>query len=131
MKQSTQRNRKRRAHPDLHAQETLGERCYRLRNALGLTLRAVARGAGISAPYMSDIEHDRRCPSDEVLRELAGMLHVSRETLEAPMLNRDALRTLNADPELVRLIRLVMSDRHCRCLVLDAAGLTPAKGSRR
>lgn len=128
MKQGTQRVRKRRAHPDPHAHETLGERCYRLRNALGLTLRAVARGAGISAPYMSDIEHDRRCPSDKVLRELARMLHVPRKTLETAMLNRDEVRSLNMDPELVRLIR---ADRYCRCLVLDAAGLVPEKATRR
>jgi transcriptional regulator with XRE-family HTH domain len=131
MKQGTQRNTKGRAHLDPHAQETLGERIYRLRHERDITLRALSRSAEISAPYLSDIEHDRRRPTDAVLTKLAVGLHVVPAVLESQVLTRDTLHRLNKDPELVALLRLVMADRHCRCLVLDAAGLVAAKKARR
>ena len=131
MKQGTQPVRKRLAHLDPHAQETLGERIYRLRHERDITLRALATRAEISAPYLSDIEHDRRRPTDAVLTKLAVGLHVVPAVLESQVLTRDTLRRLNKDPELVALIRVVMEDRRCRCLVLDAAGLTQEKRARR
>ena len=103
--------------------ETLGERVYRLRHLRPLTLRALATAAKISAPFLSDIEHDRRRPGDTVLHALAAALGVEPATLESRTLNRDTLGQINADPELVTLIRLVMRDRKSRALVLDAAGI--------
>jgi transcriptional regulator with XRE-family HTH domain len=129
LKQGTQRNLKRRAQLDPHSQETLGERIYRIRHERDITLRTLAIRAEISAPYLSDIEHDRRRPTDAVLKKLAVGLEVVPAVLESRVLTRDTLHRLNKDPELVALLRLVMADRHCRCLVLDAAGLAPAKGS--
>jgi transcriptional regulator with XRE-family HTH domain len=131
MKQGIQSVRERRAHLDPHAKETLGERLYRLRHERGITLRALSLSAGISAPYLSDLEHDRRRPTDAVLTKLAVGLRVAPAVLESQMLTRDTLRLLNCDPDLVALIRLVMADQLCRCLVLDAAGLVHEKGARR
>ena len=40
--------------------ETIGERIRHTRKRLGLSLRELARRVGISAAFLSDIEHGRR-----------------------------------------------------------------------
>lgn len=107
-----------------YERETLGARIYRLRHEFPMTLRALATAAKISAPFLSDIEHDRRRPGDAVLRALAGALKVDERELFSRMLNRDTLRELNQDPALVMLIRKVMNEAKCRVLVLRAAGIS-------
>jgi transcriptional regulator with XRE-family HTH domain len=52
----------------------LGEEIRRLRLRAGFTLRGLAADVGISAAHMSDIEHNRRRPSEKVLRKIAGEL---------------------------------------------------------
>jgi transcriptional regulator with XRE-family HTH domain len=56
----------------------LGGRLKQLRSELGLTQAEVARRAGVSAPYLSELEggHGRR-PSGEVLLRLAEALGVT------------------------------------------------------
>jgi transcriptional regulator with XRE-family HTH domain len=53
---------------------TLGREIRRLRTSSGTTLRGFARSVGVSAPHLSDIEHDRRRPSKELLRKIVGEL---------------------------------------------------------
>lgn len=52
----------------------LGEEIRRLRLRAGFTLRGLAADVGISAAHMSDIEHNRRRPSEKVLRKIADEL---------------------------------------------------------
>jgi transcriptional regulator with XRE-family HTH domain len=53
---------------------TLGQEIRRLRIKAGYTLTRFAKELGITAPYLSDIEHDRRRPSEEKLRQIAEKL---------------------------------------------------------
>ena len=48
-----------------------GRRLSALRTECGLGLREAARQAGISAGYLTDLEHGRRLPSIELLQRLA------------------------------------------------------------
>ena len=52
----------------------LGQEIRRLRLAAELTLRGLARQLRVSAAHLSDIEHDRRRPSDVLLRKIAHEL---------------------------------------------------------
>lgn len=53
---------------------TLGSEIRRLRSALGATLRGFAQRIEVSPPHLSDIEHDRRRPSKDVLERIAHEL---------------------------------------------------------
>jgi transcriptional regulator with XRE-family HTH domain len=53
---------------------TLGQEIMRLRMLAGITLRRFAELVEVSAAYVSDIEHDRRRPSDDVLRRMVKEL---------------------------------------------------------
>jgi predicted transcriptional regulator len=44
-----------------------GQQMRRLRKAASLSLREVARRAGFSAPYISDLEHGRRAWSENAV----------------------------------------------------------------
>ncbi len=52
----------------------LGEEIRRLRLRAEFTLRGLAADLGISAAHMSDIEHNRRRPSEKLLRKIADKL---------------------------------------------------------
>ena len=62
---------------------TLGQEILRLRLKSGTTLRSFAESIEVSPAYVSDIEHDRRKPSDEVLRRIAKELRLVGATFEA------------------------------------------------
>ena len=61
---------------------TLGSEIRRLRTEAGTTLRGFAQRVGVSAPHLSDIEHDRRRPSGDVLRKIALELRSVDATYE-------------------------------------------------
>jgi transcriptional regulator with XRE-family HTH domain len=67
--------------------QTLGQFIVGRRKELGLAGREVvaevrnADGKPISIPYLVDLEHDRRKPSDEVLLQLAKVLKVDSDVL--------------------------------------------------
>ena len=63
--------------------ETLGDRLREQRVANRLTLRQLAEAAGVSNPYLSQIERGLRRPSAEVLQSIAKALRVSAESLSA------------------------------------------------
>lgn len=46
-----------------------------------LSLRKLSEMAGISNPYLSQIERGLRKPSADILRQIASALHISAETL--------------------------------------------------
>lgn len=61
--------------------DTVGEFIAAQRRAAELSLRQLAEQAGVSNPYLSQIERGLRRPSAEVLQQLAKALRVSAETL--------------------------------------------------
>jgi XRE family transcriptional regulator, fatty acid utilization regulator len=69
-------------------------RSFRRRN--GRSLTEIARGAGISVSYLSEIENGRKFPKPEKLVQLASILGVGYEELVSPRLSGglDALGTL-------------------------------------
>jgi len=61
--------------------QTLGELLRELREKSRISFRHLAARVHITAPYLSDIELNRRHPSDKVLANLARALHTSVEEL--------------------------------------------------
>ena len=60
---------------------SLGDYLRQQREASRLSLRQLADAAGVSNPYLSQIERGLRRPSAEVLHSLAKALRISAETL--------------------------------------------------
>jgi transcriptional regulator with XRE-family HTH domain len=56
------------------SQPHLGEEIRRLRLLAAFTLRGLAADLDVSAAHMSDIEHNRRRPSEKLLRKIADKL---------------------------------------------------------
>jgi transcriptional regulator with XRE-family HTH domain len=77
-----------------------------VRRSAGVSLRQLASRAGVSNPYLSQVERGLRKPSAEVLQQIAGALRVSTPVmyLRAGLLDaRDregVLAAIAADPEL-------------------------------
>jgi len=61
--------------------QTLGKRLRELREKHRISLRHLAARVRITAPYLSDIELDRRHPSVRVLTDLARALHTPVDDL--------------------------------------------------
>ena len=74
----------------------LGLKVRSLRQARGRSLSDLAREAGVSVSYLSEIENGRKHPKPEVLIRLADELGVAYEELVSPQLSGElsALRTL-------------------------------------
>ena len=66
--------------PDKRA-SSLGEFIRRQRELSEVSMRQFAELAGISNPYLSQIERGLRAPSEQVLQSIADALQVSAETL--------------------------------------------------
>ncbi|MFF2653766.1 helix-turn-helix domain-containing protein [Streptomyces sp. NPDC058045] len=87
---------------------SLGEYLREQRRSAQLSLRQLADAAGVSNPYLSQIERGLRKPSAEVLQQVAKALRISAETLyvRAGILDereRDELETravIMADPSI-------------------------------
>lgn len=83
--------------------QTLGQAVRFLRDAKGLTLRGLADKVGVSAPFLSDIEHDRR--STNKLAELADALDATEDDLSKFRLGADLKDWLGQNPALIQLLR--------------------------
>lgn len=59
----------------------LGEFLREQRRSAQLSLRQLAEAAGVSNPYLSQIERGLRKPSADILQQLAKALRISAETL--------------------------------------------------
>ncbi|MEU6757382.1 helix-turn-helix transcriptional regulator [Streptomyces sp. NPDC005409] len=59
----------------------LGEYLREQRRQAQLSLRQLAEAAGVSNPYLSQIERGLRKPSADILQQLAKALRISAETL--------------------------------------------------
>jgi transcriptional regulator with XRE-family HTH domain len=89
--------------PSTDDQLRLGEIIRRQRELAELSMRQVAAMAGISNPYLSQIEHGLRAPSDEVLRAIADSLNVSADMLrgEEPAGEpAEVIEAIQSDPDL-------------------------------
>ena len=60
---------------------TLGAYIRQQREHAKVSLRELARKAGVSNPYLSQVERGLRRPSAEILQQIARALQVSAETL--------------------------------------------------
>lgn len=85
------------------------------RNAAQVSLRELARSAGVSNPYLSQVERGLRKPSAEILAQIAKGLEISAETLyeQAGLLDRrsgtpDTVAAIRADPALSERHRAVL-----------------------
>ncbi|MFM2078673.1 MAG: hypothetical protein RJA49_2563 [Actinomycetota bacterium] len=87
----------------------LGEFIRTQREIARLSVRRLAETAGVSNPYLSQIERGLRKPSAEILQQIAKALHISAETLyeRAGILDPDAnargvREAIAADPLLTK-----------------------------
>jgi transcriptional regulator with XRE-family HTH domain len=102
----------------------LGSFIREQRSTARLSLRRLSELAGISNPYLSQIERGLRRPSAEILQQIAKALRISAETLyvQAGILEPetgtpDLSRQILADPHLSEdqkqaLMRIYLSFRH-------------------
>jgi transcriptional regulator with XRE-family HTH domain len=111
----------------------LGEFIREQRSVARLSVRRLSDMAGISNPYLSQIERGLRRPSAEILQQIARALRISAETLyvragilEARDREMDLADSILADPDLTEdqkqtLLRIYLSFRREN----DAAGAPP------
>jgi transcriptional regulator with XRE-family HTH domain len=96
---------------------SLGEYIREQRRNAQYSLRQLAEAAGVSNPYLSQIERGLRRPSAEILQQIAKALRISAETLyvQAGILDereegdREVRTAIMADP--------AISDRQKRVLI--------------
>jgi transcriptional regulator with XRE-family HTH domain len=101
----------------------LGSFIREQRGSARLSLRRLSELAGISNPYLSQIERGLRRPSAEILQQIAKALRISAETLyvqagilEAPSGAPDLTRAIMADQTISEeqkqtLVRIYLSFR--------------------
>ncbi len=80
----------------------LGEFIREQRNVGQLSLRKLSEMAGVSNPYLSQIERGLRRPSAEILQQIARALEISSETL---YVRAGILDEPDGEPDLVAEIR--------------------------
>src|SRR2546422_2688753 len=78
---------------------SLGSEIARLRTKAGFTLRKFAERLDISPAHQSDIEHDRRKPSRDLLQRIARELEDAGATYEA-LTHLDT----RLDPEIQKMV---------------------------
>jgi len=116
-----------------NAVETLGDYLREQRVSARLSLRQLAEQAGVSNPYLSQIERGLRRPSAEVLQQLAKALRISAEQLylRAGIVSLDEkvggsveLAVLG-DPKLSERQKQTLLDVYGSFLALNAGSDTP------
>jgi transcriptional regulator with XRE-family HTH domain len=95
---------------------SLGDYIRDQRNSAQYSLRQLAAAAGVSNPYLSQIERGLKKPSAEILQQIAKALRISAETLyvQAGFLEdrgtgSDVVAAVLADP--------TIGERHKRVLI--------------
>lgn len=116
----------------------LGEFIRDQRHTGHLSLRKLSEMAGISNPYLSQIERGLRKPSAEILQQIARALEISSETLyvRAGILEEregtDVVAEIRRDPDLSEeqkktLVRIYSSFRHENQLESTAQPVGPGE----
>jgi transcriptional regulator with XRE-family HTH domain len=98
---------------------TLGSEIARLRTKTGFTLRKFAERVGISPAHQSDIEHDRRRPSRDLLQKIAKELAPAGATYEAL-----ARLDTRMDPEVQKMVSEMPEARAMLRAVVERARST-------
>jgi transcriptional regulator with XRE-family HTH domain len=80
---------------------TIGEFIREQREQAQVSVRQLARLAGVSNPYLSQIERGLRKPSADILQQIAKALAISAEQL---YVRAGILESRHGDPELVAAI---------------------------
>ena len=96
----------------MKASEDLGQELRRLRKEAGITLRGLAARLEVSAAHLSDIEHNRRRPSDDLLRKIARALRKTGATFDslehfATGLDPDTREWAASTPGVRKLLRML------------------------
>ncbi len=98
---------------------SLGEMIRRQREMASLPMRQLAAMAGISNPYLSQIERGLREPSDQVLNAIADSLQMSADSLRPPApepeLDADppaVINAIRADPDLTAQQRKALEESY-------------------
>jgi transcriptional regulator with XRE-family HTH domain len=98
---------------------SLGEMIRRQREMAALPMRQLAAMAGISNPYLSQIERGLRDPSDQVLNAIADSLQMSADSLRPPVPDPapDApppavIAAVRADPDLTAQQRKALEESY-------------------
>ena len=89
------------------------------REATQLSLRRMSELAGISNPYLSQIERGLRDPSDQVLNAIADSLQLSADSLRPPVPEPDpdaapppVIAAVRADPDLTAQQRKALEESY-------------------
>ncbi len=87
------------------------------RKSAQISLRQLARLAGVSNPYLSQIERGLRKPSAEILQQIAKALRISAEALyvqagilEERVVDTDVVAAIRADASLAERQKQVLLD---------------------
>jgi len=119
----------------------LGSFIREQRNGARLSLRRLSELAGISNPYLSQIERGLRRPSAEILQQIARALRISAETLyvqagilDPPDGTPDLAREILADPHLNEeqkqaLVRIYLSFRREHDAAAGEGGVLAPNGA--
>jgi transcriptional regulator with XRE-family HTH domain len=90
-------------HPSTNGFETnLGARVRALRRERGLTLKGLGRLAGLSHPFLSQVERGLARPSVGSVERIAAALDVSVAHLWSPPRRREAVRVVRRDEGEIR-----------------------------
>jgi transcriptional regulator with XRE-family HTH domain len=98
------------------AVEDIGAYIRKQREGAQVSLRQLAKVAGISNPYLSQIERGLRKPSAEILAQIATGLRISAEALYVragilePRVASPVLDALAGDPDLSERQKQVLTD---------------------
>ena len=80
---------------------SIGDFIREQREQTQVSMRQLAKRAGVSNPYLSQIERGLRKPSAEILQQIAKGLRISAEQL---YLHAGILETRDGDPETIAVI---------------------------
>jgi transcriptional regulator with XRE-family HTH domain len=94
---------------------TLGEAIHWAREQRNMTMRQLADKVGVSAPFMSDVEHGRRTPGD--VAAVAAALGVPANDLLTRRLTESAEAWKKNNPKLAEFMEKMKAKyrRHCFC----------------
>ncbi len=94
--------------------KTLGQRIRELRENKDISLRELAKKIDVSAAFLSDVELERRYPSDKHLSDLSRALETTLDDLKKhdtrPPIN-DLRRMTNSDPKFGYAFRQIIDKK--------------------
>ncbi|MBM3685739.1 MAG: helix-turn-helix transcriptional regulator [Actinobacteria bacterium] len=115
--------------------EALGDYIREQRDQAQMSVRQLAAAAGVSNPYLSQIERGLRRPSADILNRLAGALRISAETLyvqagilsedDRPEMSLSMVDAVAADTSLTEAQRRTLLEIYRAFQAENRAGETP------